>query len=103
MDHAQSEEEIVEAAKYPFDSIMVDMSHYAKEENLEKTERITKMLHEKEIATESEPGRITSGEDGVKDTGDLEGMLTTAEEAERFVATGVDFFGVSFWECAWEL
>jgi len=96
MDHAQSEDEIIAASDYPFDSIMVDMSHYEKEENLEKTERITKFLHEKGIATEAEPGRINGGEDGVKDTGDLEGLLTTAEEAQRFVATGIDFLAPAF-------
>jgi len=96
MDHAQSEEEIMQAAEYPFDSIMVDMSHFEKEENLEKTERITKYLHSKGIATEAEPGRINGGEDGVKDTGDLEGLLTTKEEAERFVNTGIDFLAPAF-------
>jgi fructose-bisphosphate aldolase class II len=96
MDHAQSEEEIIAASEYEFDSIMVDMSHYEKEENLEKTERITKFLHEKGIATEAEPGRINGGEDGVKDTGDLEGLLTTAEEATLFVDTGIDFLAPAF-------
>jgi fructose-bisphosphate aldolase class II len=75
---------------------MVDMSHYEKEENLEKTKRITRMLHEKGIATEAEPGRINGGEDGVKDTGDLEGLLTTEEEAVRFVDTGIDFLAPAF-------
>jgi fructose-bisphosphate aldolase class II len=96
MDHAQSEDEIIAASEYPFDSIMVDMSHYEKAENLEKTRRITKMLHEKGIATEAEPGRINGGEDGVKDTGGLEGLLTTAEEAEEFVDTGIDFLAPAF-------
>ncbi|EPE32996.1 Aldolase [Glarea lozoyensis ATCC 20868] len=96
MDHAQSEDEIIAASDYDFDSIMVDMSHYEKEENLEKTERITKMLHGKGIATEAEPGRINGGEDGVKDTGDLEGLLTTGEEAARFVSTGIDFLAPAF-------
>lgn len=75
---------------------MVDMSHYEKEENLEKTARITKYLHAKGIATEAEPGRINGGEDGVKDTGDLEGLLTTKEEAKRFVDTGIDFLAPAF-------
>ncbi|KAH7348606.1 ketose-bisphosphate aldolase [Rhexocercosporidium sp. MPI-PUGE-AT-0058] len=96
MDHAQSEEEIIAAAEYPFDSIMVDMSHYEKEDNLEKTERITKMLHAKGIATEAEPGRINGGEDGVADTGDLEGLLTDEIEAKRFVDTGIDFLAPAF-------
>ncbi|KAH9219833.1 fructose-bisphosphate aldolase-like protein [Leptodontidium sp. 2 PMI_412] len=96
MDHAQSEDEIIAASEYPFDSIMVDMSHYEKEDNLEKTERITKMLHAKGIATEAEPGRINGGEDGVADTGDLEGLLTDEVEARRFVDTGIDFLAPAF-------
>ena len=79
-----------------FDSIMVDMSHYEREENLEMTRRITEMLHRKGVATEAEPGRINGGEDGVKDTGDLEGMLTTGEEAKLFVDTGIDFLAPAF-------
>ncbi|TVY57040.1 putative fructose-bisphosphate aldolase, partial [Lachnellula cervina] len=69
---------------------------YDKAENLEKTRRITRMLHDKGIATEAEPGRINGGEDGVKDTGDLEGLLTTAEEALEFVGTGIDFLAPAF-------
>lgn len=96
MDHAQSEEEIIAASAYDFDSIMVDMSHYEKEENLEKTARITKMLHDKGIATEAEPGRINGGEDGVKDTGDLEGLLTDEFQATQFLDTGIDFLAPAF-------
>ncbi|APA14481.1 hypothetical protein SS1G_06400 [Sclerotinia sclerotiorum 1980 UF-70] len=97
MDHAQSEDEILAAADMGlFDSIMVDMSHYEKEENLEKTTRLTKILREKGIAVEAECGRINGGEDGVKDTGDLEGLLTTPEEAMKFVDTGVDFLAPAF-------
>ncbi len=75
---------------------MVDMSHYEKDENLSKTKRITEMLHKKGIATEAEPGRINGGEDGVKDTGDLEGLLTDESEAERFLDTGIDFLAPAF-------
>lgn len=97
MDHAQSEEEILKAADMElFDSIMVDMSHYEKEENLAKTTRLTKILKEKGIAVEAECGRINGGEDGVKDTGDLEGLLTSPEEALGFVETGVDFLAPAF-------
>ncbi|KAG9242846.1 ketose-bisphosphate aldolase [Calycina marina] len=103
MDHAQSEDEIVQVADYQFDSIMVDMSHYEKDEDLEKTVRITRMLHERGIATEVEPGRINKGDGGamggrgwIRDTGDLEVLLTTGEEASRFVATGIDFLAPAF-------
>jgi fructose/tagatose bisphosphate aldolase len=91
LDHAQDEKLIRLASDtLPFDSIMVDMSHYEKEENLAKTKELVKYCHERAIATEAEPGRIEGGEDGVMDTGELEGMKTTMEEATDFIETGLD-------------
>lgn len=91
LDHAQDESLIRHAAdSLPFDSIMVDMSHYDKAENLAKTTKLVKYCHERGIAIEAEPGRIEGGEDGVMDTAGLEGSKTTVEEAGDFVATGVD-------------
>lgn len=84
------------ADELPFDSIMVDMSHYEKAENLEKTKALVTYCHERGIATEAEPGRIEGGEDGIADTADLEGMLTTPEEAGEFIDTGVDFLAPAF-------
>lgn len=52
---------------------MVDMSHYDHAENLSKTKVLTKLCHEKGMAVEAESGRINGGEDGIADTGDLEG------------------------------
>lgn len=75
---------------------MVDMSHHEKAENLSKTKELVKFCHERGIATEAEPGRIEGGEDGVSDTVDMEGMLTTPEEIEEFIATGVDFLAPAF-------
>ncbi|KAB2575466.1 putative fructose-bisphosphate aldolase [Lasiodiplodia theobromae] len=91
LDHAQDEALIRHAADtLPFDSIMVDMSHFEKEENLAKTRELVAYCHARKIATEAEPGRIEGGEDGVMDTEGLEGSKTTVEEAHDFVATGVD-------------
>lgn len=92
LDHCQDEDLVRRAADtLPFDSIMVDMSHHNKAENLAKTRELVAYCHERGIATEAEPGRIEGGEDGVADTVDMEGVLTTAEEVEEFIATGVDF------------
>lgn len=92
LDHCQDETLVRLAADtLPFDSIMVDMSHHEKQENLAKTKELVAYCHERGIATEAEPGRIEGGEDGVADTVDLEGVLTTPEEVEEFIATGVDF------------
>ncbi|KAL2817680.1 ketose-bisphosphate aldolase [Aspergillus cavernicola] len=97
MDHAQTPEIIRRGADLGgFDSIMVDMSHYEKEENLRLTRELVKYCHERGIATEAEPGRIEGGEDGVADTADLEGLLTTPEESEEFVATGIDWLAPAF-------
>lgn len=74
LDHAQDEKQIRYVVEHlPFDSIMVDMSHYDHEENLAKTRILTQLCHEKGIAVEAESGRINGGEDGIADTGDLEG------------------------------
>lgn len=92
LDHAQDETMIRKAADtLPFDSIMIDMSHFEKETNLEKTKELVKYCHDRGIATEAEPGRIEGGEDGVMDTEGLEGCKTTMEEVTDFVNTDVDF------------
>jgi fructose-bisphosphate aldolase class II len=89
LDHAQSEDIIKIAADMPdaFDSIMVDMSHYEKDENLAKTAKWTKYCHERGIATEAEPGRMDGGEDGVASP-DLEGVLTTPEVGAQHLVEG---------------
>ena len=79
-----------------FDSIMVDMSHDGKEANLQRTRELTAYCHDRGIAVEAEPGRIEGGEDGISDTSDLEGLLTTSAEAREFVATGIDWLAPAF-------
>ena len=97
MDHAQSPEIIRRAADLGgFDGIMVDMSHYEKEENMAKTKELVAYLHERGIIAEAEPGRINGGEDGVQDTGDLEGILTTPEQAGEFMDLGIDWLAPAF-------
>ncbi|KAJ5785304.1 fructose-bisphosphate aldolase [Penicillium pulvis] len=96
LDHAQSEEIIKKAADLPFDSIMVDMSHYDKEDNLAKTRELVQYCNARHKVTEAEPGRIEGGEDGVMDTAGLEACMTTAEEVNEFVGTGVDVLAPAF-------
>lgn len=97
LDHAQSEEIIKHAAdNLPFDSIMIDMSHREKEVNLQKTRELVEYCNRRQIATEAEPGRIEGGEDGVMDTAGLEACMTTPEEVDEFVGTGVDALAPAF-------
>jgi fructose-bisphosphate aldolase class II len=96
LDHAQDEALIKRAAELPFDSIMVDMSHYEMDENLAKTRELVKHCNERYKTTEAEPGRIEGGEDGIADTANLEGAFTTPEQVEDFIATGIDFLAPAF-------
>lgn len=97
MDHAQSPETIRKAADLGgFDGIMVDMSHYDKEENLKLSKELVDYCNQRGIITEVEPGRINGFEDGIQDTGDLEAVLTTPDEAEEFVALGIDWLAPAF-------
>lgn len=96
LDHCQDVDLVRTAANLPFDSIMVDMSHHEKAENLRLTRELTAYCHERGIATEAEPGRIEGGEDGVKDTAQLEGVMTTPDEALEFLETGIDMLAPAF-------
>ena len=97
LDHAQDPAGIKQAVDLGFfDSIMIDMSHFEKEENLRRTRELVTYCHERGIATEAEPGRIEGGEDGIADTADLEGLLTSPEEARDFVDTGIDWLAPAF-------
>lgn len=96
LDHCQDEDIVKRACELPFDSIMVDMSHHSKADNLAKTKELVAYCHAHGKATEAEPGRIEGGEDGISDTADLSGMMTTLEETQQFVESGVDFLAPAF-------
>ena len=54
LDHAQDEALIRHAADtLPFDSIMVDMSHHEREENLAKTKELVQFCHDRGIVRAS--------------------------------------------------
>jgi fructose-bisphosphate aldolase class II len=91
---------------------MVDMSHYDEKENLEKTKILAKECHDKGIAVEAESGRIEGGEDGIADTGDLEGtylphqifkvecwgdaaLFTSPQDVDNFIAANIDILAPS--------
>jgi fructose-bisphosphate aldolase class II len=99
MDHAQTPEIVKKAADLKgFDGIMVDMSHYEKEENFRLTKELVQYCNERGIITEAEPGRIDGGEDGVGDVSalGLEAILTTPEQAEDFVSLGINWLAPAF-------
>jgi fructose-bisphosphate aldolase class II len=115
LDHAQDVNQIrTIAATMPFDSIMVDMSHHDRLENLALTKELAKICHDRGIAVEGEAGRINGGEEGIADTGELEGtgspfkrfryhvltrhllaLLTNSEDVEDFIRSDVDILAPS--------
>ena len=91
-DHAQSADAIYRAAETAkFDSIMVDMSHSEMAENLSRTAELVRFCQERRSRTEAEPGSINGSKAGIQATGHLKGILTAAEVALQFIATGIDF------------
>ncbi|KAJ6455874.1 fructose-bisphosphate aldolase class-II-domain-containing protein [Mycena sanguinolenta] len=97
MDHAQSPEIIRRAADLGgFDGIMVDMSHYERDENMRLSKELVAYCNARGIITECEPGRINGVEDGIQDTEGMEEILTTPEQAEEFVALGIDWLAPAF-------
>ncbi|EXJ67756.1 tagatose 1,6-diphosphate aldolase [Cladophialophora psammophila CBS 110553] len=97
MDHAQSPDIIRRSADLGgYDGIMVDMSHYEKTDNMRLSRELVAYCNARGIITECEPGRINGSEDGIADTVGMEEILTTPEQAEEFVALGIDWLAPAF-------
>ena len=97
MDHCQEPDMVRRSADLGgYDGIMVDMSHFERDENMRLSKELVKYCNERGIITECEPGRINGTEDGIQDTVDLDEVLTTPEQAEEFVALGIDWLAPAF-------
>jgi fructose-bisphosphate aldolase class II len=70
-----------------FSSVMFDGSHYAIEENVEKTTQIVKDAHAKGISVEAEVGSIGGEEDGVVGAGEC----ADPNECKAIADLGIDF------------
>ena len=70
-----------------FTSVMFDGSHYAFEENLEKSKEMIELAHSKGISIECEVGGIGGEEDGVTSMGEL----ADPTECATIANLGVDF------------
>lgn len=98
LDHCQDPKLVRAAADIEagFDSIMCDTSHSERAESLALTRELAAYCRARGIAVEAEPGRIEGGEDGVAETADLGGVLTTPEQALEFVDAGIDLLAPAF-------
>ena len=75
-----------------FTSVMFDGSHYAFEENLEKSKEMIALAHSKGISIECEVGGIGGEEDGVASAGEVadpKECATIAELGVDFLAAGI--------------
>lgn len=85
-------DEVFEAIKLGFGSIMYDGAHLPLEENIRTTRKVVEVAHEFGIPVEAELGKIPDADEQV----DWSSYYTDVAEAERFVAeTGVDFLAIS--------
>ena len=91
LDHG-SWDEVMEAIRLGFSSVMYDGAHLPFEENIATTRKIVEIAHAFGIPVEAELGKIPD----VGETVDWEAYYTVVEEARRFVAeTGIDYLAIS--------
>ncbi len=85
-------DEVLEAIKLGFSSIMCDYAHLDLDANIANTRRTVEICHDFGIPVEAELGRIPDAGEEV----DWDEYLTDVGEAERFAKeTGVDLLAVS--------
>ena len=86
-------DEVFEAIKLGFGSIMYDGAHLPFEENIRTTRKVVRVAHAFGIPVEAELGRIPDADQQVDD---WTAYYTDVHEAERFVAeTGIDYLAIS--------
>ncbi|TRD17859.1 class II fructose-bisphosphate aldolase [Palleronia caenipelagi] len=91
LDHG-SWDEVLEAIRLGFTSVMYDGAHLPFEENIETTRKIVEIAHAFGIPVEAELGKIPDADETVN----WEDYYTDVEEARRFVAeTGIDYLAIS--------
>jgi fructose-bisphosphate aldolase class II len=91
LDHG-SWDEVIEALRLGFTSVMYDGAHLPFEENIKTTRRIVEIAHAFGVPVEAELGKIPDADEEV----DWSAYYTDVEEARRFVAeTGVDTLAIS--------
>lgn len=92
LDHGRPDE-VFEAIRLGFHSIMFDAAHLPFEENIRQTRHVVEVAHSFGIPVEAELGKIPDADAPVDD---WTAYYTDVAEAERFVAeTGVDTLAIS--------
>jgi len=85
---------LIRYARLGFNSVMVDGSHMALEENIAFVKRAVEQFHPEGISVEGELGQVSRAPDIPRE--EVIALMTKPEEAERFVEeTKVDYLAVS--------
>jgi len=83
-----------EAAKMGFESIMVDGSSLSLEDNISLTKKVVEMAHPRGICVEGELGRVSRNINATRE--EIAQLMTDPGQVEQFVRkTGVDYLAVS--------
>jgi fructose-bisphosphate aldolase class II len=91
LDHG-SWDEVLDAIRLGFDSLMYDGAHLPLDENIRTTRELVQVAHSFGIPVEAELGKIPDADEEI----DWSSYYTDVGEAERFVAeTRVDFLAIS--------
>jgi fructose-bisphosphate aldolase, class II len=91
LDHG-TYDEVFQAIKLGFDSIMFDGSHLPFQENIKRTKHVVEVAHSFGIPVEAELGQIPDAAENIN----WSDFYTKVEEAEEFVSkTGVDLLAIS--------
>ena len=96
LDHGTDYDTVVACIRHGFTSVMFDGSHWAKEENIERTREVVRIAHAAGVTVEGEIGRIGGVEDDIS-VDERDAFLTPVADAVEFYhATGVDALAMSF-------
>lgn len=85
LDHGNSFEICMACIRAGFTSVMIDKSHEDEATNIAETKRVVEVAHTVGVSVEAEIGRLGGIEDDLVVAAE-DSTLTTAQEAERFMA-----------------
>lgn len=94
LDHGSEETAVMDSLELGFDSVMVDGSHLAFEDNVAFTKKVADIAHAKGMTVEAELGRLSGTEDGLS-VEEYEAQFTDLNQASKFLEeTKVDALAV---------
>ena len=93
LDHSKDIKQIERAINLNWDSVMFDGSNLPLEKNIEITNEVTKLAHNKNVMVEAELGIIKGEEDGISYENDV---FVKIDDIQKFVSsTNIDLLAVA--------